>query len=663
MLTQVSRKYARRAIRSPGFLPCLGGEPRVRYVVGCCVFLLVITGGGHSAQVGYASDQDQAAENPTVVEGQVFDSLGGGIEGVEVSLWPPDAAAMDAPVAATKTNEYGDFKITHDQALKGEYEVVFSKEGYAEVRRTVELSPEDDWPPFIDLSLPGAITISGAVTDKLKESPAPGAEVRLTVLGRTWKVKTGKDGRFQIEKVVPGRGRIVVDSEGYARAEVEVPNTREAEPLSIQLSPERIVELEVVDADGRGIAEATIECLDEETSDYRSLVSGEDGKAVLRGARLDTTELAVRVTHPDYVSDSGFDRFLDLPADQERSRHRLVLQTAGTVTGRVIEAETERPMQGVRVSVGGGASGSARAWTGFEGEYSIGGARPGDTIVTTYLNGFAPQLKPITVAPDEETVVNFELGPAHQAGGIVVNQDGEPIAQAHVFASQWRGHTALGAQALTGADGRFVLDNLPEDEFKVSVQAAGHRSMTGIPITPSKMDHRIELASSGVPGGATSKLNVGEPFPDLEVTTLKERSLRISSLRGKVVLVEFWATWCGPCLAEVPELKELHEEYGSRDDFAMIGISIDSDQDEKKLKGLVRDKKIGWMQVFGSKGGATKAAEACGVEFIPQSFVINREGKLAAKDLSGKALKERVAELLGESREGSEASTSSGGKE
>jgi thiol-disulfide isomerase/thioredoxin len=632
-------------------------------MVGCCVFLLVIIGEGYPARTGYAAGQDQVGQNPTIVEGQVFDSLGGGVEGVEVSLWPPDLAAEDAPAATTKTNDYGDFKITHDQALTGKYEVVFKKEGYAEVRRTVELSPEDEWPPFIDLSLPGAITIRGLVTDKLKESPAPGADVRLTVLGRTWKGKTGEDGLFEIEKVVPGRGRIVVDSEGYARAEVEVPNTHKAEPLSIQLSPERIVELEVVDADGRAVAKATIECLDEEHGDYRSLVSGEDGKSVLRGARLDATELAIRVTHPDYVSDSGFDRFLDLPADQERSHHRLVLQSAGTVTGRVTEAESERPLQGVRVSVGSGASGSARAWTGFEGEYSIAGARPGETIVTTYLNGYAPQLKQITVASDEDTVVNFELGPAHQAGGIVVNQDDEPIAQAHVFASQWRGHAALGAQALTGADGRFALDNLPEDEFKVSVQAAGYRSMTGIPIAPSKMDHRIELASSALPGGTTSKLKIGRPFPELELTTLKGRPVKTSSLRGKTVLVEFWATWCGPCLAEVPALKALHAEYGSREDFAMIGISIDSDADEKKLKRTIRDKEIGWTQVFGSKGGATKAAEACGVEFIPQVFLIDREGNLAAKDLSGEALRKRIAALLSRSAEGDKPDTSGGEKD
>ena len=478
-------KTAKTEYCSTGLNPTGVDYPYLIPSVRTCVVLSLVIAVSSAPQASDAQDSQPQPEASALVEGQVFDSLGGGVEGVEVSLWPKDEDDVGStPIATAKTDEYGDFQIVHDTPLSGEHVVLFKKDGYAHVRRTVELG-SGDWPPFIDLSLPGAITISGSVTDKLKKAPAPGVQVRLNVLGRNWKVLTKADGSFQIEEVVPGSGVLIVDAEGYARAEVEIPDTRQTGPIRIELSPERIVELQIIDASGRPVSAATVECLDEESGDYRSLVSDEHGRAVLRGARLDATEIIVRVTHARFVSDAGFDRLLDLPPDKERSHHQLVLKSAGRIVGLVVDAESGRPLHGVRVSVGGDLSGSVRQWTGFDGRYAIAGAPPGETVATTYLNGYAPQLRNLTVTADQETTLDFALGPPRQAGGVVVNEQDQPIENAYIFAILWRGHATLGAEALTGANGRFVLHNLPDDEFKVTVQAAGYRSLTAVPVSPS----------------------------------------------------------------------------------------------------------------------------------------------------------------------------------
>jgi len=135
-------------------------------------------------------------------------------------------------------------------------------------------------------------------------------------------------------------------------------------------------------------------------------------------------------------------------------------------------------------------------------------------------------------------------------------------------------------------------------------------------------------------------LVAGTPFPDFEEKDMGGKPLSIAGLKGKVVLIDFWATWCGPCIAELPNVLKAYEKH--RDSgFEIIGISLD--KDEAKLTTFLKEKGMTWPQHFDGKGWQNKLAVKYGVNSIPATYLLDKEGKIIAKDLRGEALEKAVA--------------------
>jgi thiol-disulfide isomerase/thioredoxin len=111
-----------------------------------------------------------------------------------------------------------------------------------------------------------------------------------------------------------------------------------------------------------------------------------------------------------------------------------------------------------------------------------------------------------------------------------------------------------------------------------------------------------------------------------------------------VVLVDFWATWCGPCVGELPNVLAAYGKYHDKG-FEVIGISLD--QDEIALKSFIKAKGMVWPQYFDGKGWDGKLCQKYGVISIPETFLLDQEGKIVAKELRGPALDEKLAEMLG----------------
>jgi peroxiredoxin len=135
----------------------------------------------------------------------------------------------------------------------------------------------------------------------------------------------------------------------------------------------------------------------------------------------------------------------------------------------------------------------------------------------------------------------------------------------------------------------------------------------------------------------------GAKFPDFSEKDVAGKPLSVANYRGKVVLIDFWATWCGPCVAELPNVLKTYETHHGKG-FEIIGISLD--QDEKKLTTFTQQKNMPWQQYFDGQGWTNKLASRYGVSSIPATYLLDGDGKILAKNLRGEALEQAVAKAL-----------------
>jgi peroxiredoxin len=139
------------------------------------------------------------------------------------------------------------------------------------------------------------------------------------------------------------------------------------------------------------------------------------------------------------------------------------------------------------------------------------------------------------------------------------------------------------------------------------------------------------------------ELAVGKPFPDFKEKDLNGKPISVSAYKGKILLVDFWATWCGPCVGELPNVLKTYEKYHGKG-FEIVGISLD--QEEKKLRDFIKSREMPWQQYFDGKGWQSKLAGTYGIMSIPATYLLDKEGNIAAKNLRGDDLATEVGKLL-----------------
>jgi peroxiredoxin len=140
-----------------------------------------------------------------------------------------------------------------------------------------------------------------------------------------------------------------------------------------------------------------------------------------------------------------------------------------------------------------------------------------------------------------------------------------------------------------------------------------------------------------------STLVEGAKFPDFDEKDVAGKPLSIANYKGKVVLLDFWATWCVPCVGELPNVIKAYEKHHDKG-FEIIGISLD--KNEEGLKNFTKDRNMTWQQYFDGKGWSNKLAQKYGVQSIPATFLLDGEGKIIGRDLRGEALEEAVTKAL-----------------
>jgi thiol-disulfide isomerase/thioredoxin len=135
----------------------------------------------------------------------------------------------------------------------------------------------------------------------------------------------------------------------------------------------------------------------------------------------------------------------------------------------------------------------------------------------------------------------------------------------------------------------------------------------------------------------------GMPAAEIALPSVNGDTLRLSSLKGKVVLIDFWASWCGPCRSSNRSLVKLYSKYKSKG-FEILGISLDESDDAWK-KAIAKDK-ISWLQVIDHGGWEAKTAANWNIMALPTSYLMDKDGRLIAMDLDKKQLESALKELL-----------------
>ncbi len=213
------------------------------------------------------------------------------------------------------------------------------------------------------------------------------------------------------------------------------------------------------------------------------------------------------------------------------------------------------------------------------------------------------------------------------------------------------------------ADGSFRFDSVPEGSYKIEINwivVENRRLM-------SRSKAEVHFRVGPIPGGrsgepldvgilrldekpALRRLEVGETAPPFAIKSVNGKPIRLDDYKGKYVLIDFWATWCGPCIAEFPSLKSVTDRFGRDDRVVFLSLSLDK---EPKTVADFLDKRKDHpdtIQGFLGQWAEDAVTKAYGVEAIPAILLIGPDGKVVARDLRGEDLPARLSGLLGDPR-------------
>ncbi|WP_363439641.1 TlpA disulfide reductase family protein [Chitinophaga ginsengisegetis] len=179
------------------------------------------------------------------------------------------------------------------------------------------------------------------------------------------------------------------------------------------------------------------------------------------------------------------------------------------------------------------------------------------------------------------------------------------------------------------ADMAVMGEYAPVDSMFRTLTPAAQQTATGI-----RLAKRLAVLK---------KSAIGQPMIDFTQGDVDGKPIHLSDFKGKYVLLDFWASWCGPCRAENPNVLKAYNKFKDKN-FTVLGVSLDDKAD--KWKEAIKQDGMPWMQVSDLKGFRNEVAQEYGIQAIPSSFLIDPQGIIIAKELRGTALHTKLAEIL-----------------
>lgn len=183
----------------------------------------------------------------------------------------------------------------------------------------------------------------------------------------------------------------------------------------------------------------------------------------------------------------------------------------------------------------------------------------------------------------------------------------------------------------------YEFEQIKNDPGKIKARLAQ--------FTPEMQAHPM-LKRTQTQAVTPAQTAIGQPYTDLAMKNADNETVQLSSLvgPGRWVLLDFWATWCGPCCREIPHLKEAYAAFSGRG-FAIYAVSID--HDAARWRQFLAENSLPWTNVLSpGEGKQSPAAAMYGIRFIPSNFLISPDGTIAARNLPGKQLQARLEELM-----------------